>query len=77
VPDAAAAAELMGALLREGDTVLVKGSRAVGLERVVERLRGAARPAREPAGPPPSGCAPPRDPSERPAPTLGAASEQR
>ena len=40
VPDAAAAAELLGALLREGDTVLVKGSRGVGLERVAEVLVG-------------------------------------
>jgi UDP-N-acetylmuramoyl-tripeptide--D-alanyl-D-alanine ligase len=38
VPDAAAAAELLGALLREGDTVLVKGSRGVGLERVARAL---------------------------------------
>jgi UDP-N-acetylmuramoyl-tripeptide--D-alanyl-D-alanine ligase len=40
VPDAQAAAELLEALLGEGDTVLVKGSRGVGLERVVERLGG-------------------------------------
>jgi UDP-N-acetylmuramoyl-tripeptide--D-alanyl-D-alanine ligase len=38
VPDAAAAAELLGVLLREGDTVLVKGSRGVGLERVAQAL---------------------------------------
>ncbi len=40
-PDAEAAAELVGGLLGEGDTVLVKGSRGVGLERVLERLRAA------------------------------------
>jgi UDP-N-acetylmuramoyl-tripeptide--D-alanyl-D-alanine ligase len=33
------AGELVAGLIREGDTVLVKGSRGVGLERVVERLR--------------------------------------
>ncbi len=52
VPDAAAAAELLGGLLRSRDTVLVKGSRAVGLELVAESRRPAprARPARQ-AGP--------------------------
>jgi UDP-N-acetylmuramoyl-tripeptide--D-alanyl-D-alanine ligase len=40
VADAAAAAELLGAVLHEGDTVLVKGSRGVGLERVVASLPG-------------------------------------
>jgi UDP-N-acetylmuramoyl-tripeptide--D-alanyl-D-alanine ligase len=40
--DAAAAAERLAPLLGEGDTVLVKGSRGVGLERVAETL-GAAR----------------------------------
>jgi UDP-N-acetylmuramoyl-tripeptide--D-alanyl-D-alanine ligase len=39
--DAPAAAELLAGLLREGDTVLVKGSRAVGLERVVAARRAA------------------------------------
>jgi UDP-N-acetylmuramoyl-tripeptide--D-alanyl-D-alanine ligase len=38
-PDAAAAAALLQGRLRDGDTVLVKGSRGVGLERVVEALR--------------------------------------
>jgi UDP-N-acetylmuramoyl-tripeptide--D-alanyl-D-alanine ligase len=39
--DAAAAAELLPRLLRHGDTVLVKGSRGVGLERVVASLAAA------------------------------------
>ena len=52
-PNAAVAAEFVGGLLRDGDTVLVKGSRGVGLERVVASLRGAReRPRGEqrPAG---------------------------
>ena len=48
VPDAAAAAELLRTLLRDGDTVLVKGSRGVGLEHVAEALAGGPGPA--PAG---------------------------
>jgi UDP-N-acetylmuramoyl-tripeptide--D-alanyl-D-alanine ligase len=40
VADAAAAAELLPSLLREGDIVLVKGSRGVGLEVVAQRLAG-------------------------------------
>jgi UDP-N-acetylmuramoyl-tripeptide--D-alanyl-D-alanine ligase len=40
-PDAQAAGELVAGLLREGDTVLVKGSRGVGLERVLDDLRYA------------------------------------
>ncbi len=51
VADAPAAAELLGELLRNGDTVLVKGSRGVGLERVVAALRPG-----EPAPAPPGGA---------------------
>jgi UDP-N-acetylmuramoyl-tripeptide--D-alanyl-D-alanine ligase len=42
VADAPAAAALLGTLLCDRDTVLVKGSRGVGLERVAEALHGAA-----------------------------------
>jgi UDP-N-acetylmuramoyl-tripeptide--D-alanyl-D-alanine ligase len=41
VPDAAKAAERAPELLQPGDVVLVKGSRAVGLEIVAETLTGA------------------------------------
>lgn len=40
-PDPAAAAELLGPLLEPGDTVLVKGSRAVGLEALSAALADA------------------------------------
>ena len=43
MPDAAAAAAALPALVREGDTILVKGSRGMGLEVVAEAL--AARSA--------------------------------
>src|SRR5439155_850298 len=43
VPEARAAAEALPGLLRAGDTVLVKGSRGVGLELIAEVLRGAGR----------------------------------
>jgi UDP-N-acetylmuramoyl-tripeptide--D-alanyl-D-alanine ligase len=46
VGDAPAAGELLRTLLRDGDTVLVKGSRGVELERVAEAL--AAGPERGP-----------------------------
>jgi len=38
VADAEAAADALGEALGEGDAVLVKGSRAVGLERIAEKL---------------------------------------
>jgi UDP-N-acetylmuramoyl-tripeptide--D-alanyl-D-alanine ligase len=55
VPDAESAAELLPSLLHPRDTVLVKGSRGIGLERVAQTLmarRGAAEQAlaQEPAG---------------------------
>jgi UDP-N-acetylmuramoyl-tripeptide--D-alanyl-D-alanine ligase len=42
VPDAAAALEAVGGFVRPGDAVLVKGSRAVGLEQVAAALRGTS-----------------------------------
>jgi len=42
VPDAAAAAELLAGVLRPRDTVLVKGSRGIGLELVAQTLAGSA-----------------------------------
>jgi UDP-N-acetylmuramoyl-tripeptide--D-alanyl-D-alanine ligase len=45
VADAGMAAELLGGLLREGDAVLVKGSRGVGLERIAEALSAGGRQA--------------------------------
>ncbi len=38
VPDAEAALKLVSSLVRKGDVVLVKASRAIGLEKVVEGL---------------------------------------
>jgi UDP-N-acetylmuramoyl-tripeptide--D-alanyl-D-alanine ligase len=45
VPDAAAVVALLGGLLQAGDAVLVKGSRALGLELVAEALGAAAQRA--------------------------------
>jgi UDP-N-acetylmuramoyl-tripeptide--D-alanyl-D-alanine ligase len=47
VADAGAAAELLRRLLAASDTVLVKGSRGVGLERVAEALGAAQAQAQE------------------------------
>jgi UDP-N-acetylmuramoyl-tripeptide--D-alanyl-D-alanine ligase len=51
--DAAQAAELVPRLVRAGDVVLVKGSRAVGLEQVCEALlaRGSIESRKPPGGP--------------------------
>jgi UDP-N-acetylmuramoyl-tripeptide--D-alanyl-D-alanine ligase len=43
VADADAAADALAAALRPGDAILVKGSRAVGLERVAEKLAESDR----------------------------------
>jgi UDP-N-acetylmuramoyl-tripeptide--D-alanyl-D-alanine ligase len=64
VPDAAEAAKLLGRLLREGDVVLVKGSRGVELERVAQSLTAQpfdggstnASEPRQPGPPEPSGA---------------------
>jgi UDP-N-acetylmuramoyl-tripeptide--D-alanyl-D-alanine ligase len=50
VADPEAAAELLEGLLRERDTVLVKGSRGVGLELVVAALGAGRRAPRERPG---------------------------
>jgi UDP-N-acetylmuramoyl-tripeptide--D-alanyl-D-alanine ligase len=42
LPDASAAADWAAAEVRSGDVVLVKGSRGIGLDRVVRRLLGSA-----------------------------------
>ncbi len=55
--DAAAAAKQLPGLLREGDTVLLKASRGVGLESVAVALRGAAGRPGEGAAPSAPGLA--------------------
>ncbi len=52
VADAQGAAELLPGLLLPGDTVLVKGSRGVGLELVVERMSAPVDTSRESGGQP-------------------------
>jgi UDP-N-acetylmuramoyl-tripeptide--D-alanyl-D-alanine ligase len=42
VPDAEAAAAQLAAWLRPGDAVLIKGPRAMGLERTAELVLGGA-----------------------------------
>ncbi len=46
VPDAASALEVLRPRLRDGDVVLVKGSRGIGLDALVEALRAERGPAR-------------------------------
>jgi UDP-N-acetylmuramoyl-tripeptide--D-alanyl-D-alanine ligase len=85
VLDASAAAELVPGLLRERDTVLVKGSRGVGLERVLERLREHDASSTSPAGAQDQAPAPAGEPGQEPAPAgeqdqapaVGVAPERR
>lgn len=44
VPDAGAAIESIKARIAPGDAILIKGSNAIGLSRLVEQLRSAAEP---------------------------------
>jgi UDP-N-acetylmuramoyl-tripeptide--D-alanyl-D-alanine ligase len=47
VSDAAAAAATVKAMVKEGDVVLVKASRGVKLEQVVQALQGTRRAAKK------------------------------
>jgi UDP-N-acetylmuramoyl-tripeptide--D-alanyl-D-alanine ligase len=42
-PDASAALDMLSGMIRNGDAILIKGSNAVGLSRLVEALTGGAR----------------------------------
>lgn len=58
VADAPAAGELLGELVQDGDTVLVKGSRGVGLEQAIEYLRSELQHAAAAAGAPAGAASP-------------------
>jgi UDP-N-acetylmuramoyl-tripeptide--D-alanyl-D-alanine ligase len=71
VPDATAAAAELAARLAPGDAVLIKGPRAVGLERVAEHLLQKEPPPADPTAPPPAPLHP------NPAPQPGAPTPQQ